>query len=323
METFNSPNHMRKILNTEEKCREYLEELRWHGEPVCPHCGSISKYHYKLTQNGTFKGLYKCKDCRKRFTVTIGTMFEGSHIPLYDWFYAISIFLSHKKDISSAQLARDINVTQKTAWFMLQRIRKNMKDDDATFDDMTQADETYMGGKTSAKHQGRRKCKASKTGKKNMGRSVATKAPIFGMISDGKVYAQVVPDAQAETLLPIINERVKKGSTVITDGLSSYNELSNNYTHKVILHSKQIYCVDGFHTNSIEGFWSHIKRGVLGIYHMVSKKHLPKYCKEFVFRYNTRKLTDVERICQFLQGFTERMYYGELLMEPEWIWESK
>ena len=131
-------------------------------------------YHYKLTQNGEFKGLYKCKDCRKRFTITIGTMFEGSHVPLDQWFYAISIFLSFKKGLSSAQLARSINVTQKTAWFMLQRIRKNMKDDDATFDDMTQMDETYMGGKTSAKHQGRRKCKVSKTGKKNIGRSVAT-----------------------------------------------------------------------------------------------------------------------------------------------------
>ena len=165
---------MLQSLNTEEKCREYLEELRWHGEPICPHCGSISKHHYKLTQNGEFKGLYKCKDCRKRFTITIGTMFEGSHVPLDQWFYAISIFLSFKKGLSSAQLARSINVTQKTAWFMLQRIRKNMKDDDATFDDMTQMDETYMGGKPSAKHQGRRKCKVSKTGKKNIGRSVAT-----------------------------------------------------------------------------------------------------------------------------------------------------
>lgn len=174
MKTFKSSHRMLQSLNTEEKCREYLEELRWHGEPICPHCGSISKHHYKLTQNGEFKGLYKCKDCRKRFTITIGTMFEGSHVPLDQWFYAISIFLSFKKGLSSAQLARSINVTQKTAWFMLQRIRKNMKDDDATFDDMTQMDETYMGDKTSAKHQGRRKCKVSKTGKKNIGRSVAT-----------------------------------------------------------------------------------------------------------------------------------------------------
>ena len=322
MKPFHSLLQMIDTLHTEEDCRQYLEDMRWGGEPVCPHCGSISKHHYKLTQNGTFKGLYKCKDCRERFTVLQGTMFEGSHVPLKKWFYAIYIFLSHKKGISSVQLAKDIQVTQKTAWFMLSRIRKNLKDDDATFDDMTQVDETYMGGKTSDKHQRRKKYKASKTGKKDMGRSVETKAPIFGMVSDGKVYAQVVPDAQAETLLPIIKERVKKGSTVITDGLTSYNQLSKDYTHKVILHSKRIYCVDGFHTNSIEGFWSHIKRGILGIYHMVSKKHLPKYCKEFVFRYNTRELTDGERFNQFLQGKTERLYYGELLMKPAWIWEE-
>lgn len=104
---------MLQSLNTEEKCREYLEELRWHGEPICPHCGSISKHHYKLTQNGEFKGLYKCKDCRKRFTITIGTMFEGSHVPLDQWFYAISIFLSFKKGLSSAQLARSIVKAQR------------------------------------------------------------------------------------------------------------------------------------------------------------------------------------------------------------------
>lgn len=320
MKPFHSLLQMIDTLHTEEDCREYLEDMRWHGEPVCPHCGSISKHHYKLTQKGEFKGLYKCKDCRERFTVRIGTMFEDSNLPLKKWFYAIFLFLSHKKGISSAQLARDIHVTQKTPWFMLQRIRQNIKDDDATFDDMTQMDETYMGGKTSDKHKRRKKYNASKTGKKDMGRSVETKAPIFGMISDGKAYAQVVPNAQKETLLPIINERVRKGSTIITDGLSSYDELSKNYIHKIVLHSKQIYCVNGFHTNSIEGFWSLIKRGILGIYHMVSKKHLPKYCKEFVFRYNTRSMSDGERFNLFLQQPTERLYYGELLMKPEWIW---
>lgn len=310
MNPFNSLLQMMKTLHTEDDCRQYLEDMRWGGEPICPHCGSISKYHYKLTKNGKFEGLYKCKDCRKRFTVRIGTMFEDSNLPLEKWFYAIYVFLSHKKGISSVQLAKDIEVTQKTAWFMLQRIRKNVKDDDANFDDMTQADETYVGGKSRSFGNG------------TQGRSLKEKTPVFGMVSGGKVYAQVVPNAKAETLLPIIDERVKKGSTVITDGLSSYNKLSDNYIHKVIPHSEKIYCVDGFHTNSIEGFWSHIKRGILGIYHMVSKKHLPKYCKEFVFRYNTRDISDGLRFNLFLQGVTERMYYGELLMKPEWTWES-
>lgn len=309
MKPFHSLLQMIDTLHTEEDCRQYLEDMRWGGEPICPHCGSISKNHYKLTQNGKFKGLHKCKDCRERFTVTQGTMFEGSHVPLKKWFYAIYLFLGHKKGISSVQLAKDIQVTQKTAWFMLSRIRQNLKDDDATFDDMTQVDETYVGGKSRSYGNG------------TQGRSLKEKKPVFGMVSDGKVYAQVVPNAKAETLLPIIIERVKEGSTIISDGLASYNKLSSTYIHKVILHSEKIYAVDGFHTNSIEGFWSQLKRGIIGIYHLVSKKHLSKYCKEFVYRYNTRKMTDGERFNQFLQSNTVRLYYGELLMKPEWTWE--
>ena len=309
MNPFNSLLQMMDTLHTEDDCRQYLEDMRWHGEPICPHCGSISKHHYKLTQNGEFKGLYKCKDCRKRFTVRIGTMFEDSNLPLKKWFYAIYWFLSNKKGISSCQLAKFIDVTQKTAWFMLHRIRHNIKDDDATFDDMTQMDETYMGGKSRSHGNG------------TQGRSLKEKTPIFGMISGGLVYAQVVPNVQKKTLYPIIKERVRKGSTIITDELNVYGALGKDYEHKTIPHKQHIYALNGFHTNSIEGFWSHIKRGIKGIYHLASKKHLPKYCKEFVFRYNTRKQTDGERFNDFLQSFTQRLYYGELLMKPEWTWE--
>ena len=220
MATFHSLLQMIDTLHTEEDCRVYLENVRWNGEPVCPHCGSISAEHYKLTQNGEFKGLYKCKDCRKRFTVRQGTMFEGSNLPKKKWFYAIYLFLSHKKGISSCQLARDIDVTQKTAWFMLHRIRHNVKDDDAHFDDMTQMDETYMGGKT--RHHG----------KGTQGRSLKDKTPIFGMVSDGLVYAQAVPNVQRKTLFPIIEEKVRKGSTVITDELNVYDALDGSYDHK-------------------------------------------------------------------------------------------
>lgn len=220
MKPFHSLLHMIDTLHTEEDCREYLENMRWHGEPVCPHCGSISKHHYKLTQKGEFKGLYKCKDCRERFTVRIGTMFEDSNLPLKKWFYAIFLFLAHKRGISSAQLARDIHVTQKTAWFMLHRIRHNIKDDDTTFEDQTQVDETYVGGKTSAKHQRRKNYKAFKAGKKDMGRSVSTKVPVMGLLSKGKVYTQVIADASATVLLDVIDRFIKKGSTVVSDGWS-------------------------------------------------------------------------------------------------------
>ncbi|WP_308744722.1 IS1595 family transposase [uncultured Bacteroides sp.] len=311
MKTFLSLLHMIDTLHTEEDCRQYLEDMRWGGEPVCPHCGSISKNHYKLTQNGKFKGLHKCKDCRERFTATQGTMFEGSHVPLKKWFYAIYLFLAHKKGISSVQLAKDIDVTQKTAWFMLSRIRVNLKDDDANFDDMTQVDETYVGGK-------------GKKGQKNQGRSTKQKTPVMGLLSEGLVHARVVPNTTKKILQAIIDELVRPGSMIISDEWGGYNDVEKKYIHEVVKHKIHEYVnKKGFHTNSIEGFWSQLKRGIIGIYHLVSRKHLPKYCKEFVFRYNTRKMTDGERFNEFLGSSTERMYYGELLMKPEWIWESK
>src|SRR5271157_3644217 len=119
---------MLELLPDDKSCREYLEKMRWNGEPICPHCGSQNKEHYKLMIKGEFNGLYKCKDCRERFTVTVGTMFEGSHISLRKWFIAIYIFNSHKKGISSIQLHKDLGVTQKSAWFMLHRIRENFSD---------------------------------------------------------------------------------------------------------------------------------------------------------------------------------------------------
>ena len=305
MATFHSLLQMIDTLHTEEDCRVYLENMRWNGEPICPHCGSISAEHYKLMQNGEFKGLYKCKDCRKRFTVRQGTMFEGSNLPLKKWFYAIYLFLSHKRGISSCQLARDIDVTQKTAWFMLHRIRHNIKDNDANFDDMTQVDETYVGGKT----------KRSKGGQ---GRSTKQKTPVMGLWSNGKVLAHVIKNASAKVLLNVIDGLVKKGSIVITDGWKGYDNVKDNYIHEVVQHSLYEYVNRrGFHTNSIEGFWSHLKRGIIGIYFLVSPKHLQRYCNEFVFRYNTRKESDSDRFNDFLCGFTERQYYGELLQKPE------
>lgn len=309
MQPFHSLLQMIDTLHTEEDCREHLEDMRWHGVPVCPHCGSISKHHYKRKQNGEFKGLYKCKDCRERFTVRIGTMFEDSNLPLKKWFYAIFLFLAHKRGISSSQLARDIHVTQKTAWFMLHRIRHNIKKDDTTFEADTQVDETYVGGKT-------------KRNKGGQGRSTKQKTPVMGLLSKGKVYTQVIADASAKVLLNVIDRLVKKGTTVISDGWSGYNSVKENYIHEVVQHSLGIYVnKKGYHTNGIEGYWSHFKRMIIGIYYLVSPKHLPKYCKESEFRYNTRNISDGERFNQFLQQPTERLYYGELLMKPEWCSE--
>ncbi len=285
----------------------YLEYTRWLKGPVCPHCGSISDKHYQLKIGGVFKGLYKCKDCRQRFTVTVGTMFEGSHIPLKKWLLAIYIFLSHKKGMSSVQLSKDIKVTQKTAWFMLSRIRCNLCKEKYCIDfyDNTQVDETFIGGKNRNKNYNKRE-------KNTQGRSHKTKIPVIGLLSDGLVFAMPIPNTSGRVLKSVIKSMVRKGSTVITDGWCGYTGLSKDYNHIVVDHSKGLYTKDSFHTNSIEGFWSQLKRGIIGVYHLVSPKHLSKYCDEFIFRYNTREMADGCRLDHFLFIANERLSYSNL-----------
>lgn len=293
----------------EESCREFLEEARWHGEAICPHCHCQEVEdcyrHYRLKTKGKFNGLYKCRRCRKRFTVTVGTMFEDSHVPLDKWFWAIYIFLNHKKGISSVQLAKDIHVTQKTAWFMLNRIRHNFEDKvQVQFKEETQVDETYVGGKN-----------RKRSGKKGtQGRNTTIKTPVMGLLSDGMVCTITIPEASGKILKGIIRALVPKSTTVVTDGWKGYNQLrKSGYSHEVVIHKEGEYVNEkGFHTNSIEGFWSHLKRGILGIYHLVSRKHLQKYCNEFAFRYNTRHLGEIQRFAYFLPSLSKRLSYWEL-----------
>ncbi|MCD8103187.1 MAG: IS1595 family transposase [Alistipes sp.] len=293
------------VLKDKRACREFLEEQRWHGKPICPHCGVESEEHYKLKSRGEFNGLYKCKECRKRFTVTVGTMFEGSNVSLEKWFYAIYIFLSHKKGISSVQLAKDINVTQKTAWFMLHRIRHNMREKvGVQFNDNTQVDETYVGGENKGRYKG------------TQGRSTKIKTPVVGLLSDGMVSMVVVPHTKGTVLKPIVKSLVRKGSTLITDGHRGYKGLHREYEHQVVIHKEKEYVnADGYHTNSIEGFWSHLKRGIFGIYHLVSRNHLSRYCDEFAFRYNTRNISDMVRFVMFIISAYKRLRYRELIAD--------
>lgn len=289
-------------LHDENSCREFLESERWHGDSICPHCHKQCSEHYKLKSKGVFKGLYKCKYCRKRFTVTVGTIFEGSHVPLKKWFYAIYVFLSHKKGISSTQLSKDIGVTQKTAWFILERIRYNLKDKvKVEFKTETQVDETYVGGRNKGRF------------KNVQGRSLKSKIPVVGLLSDGKAYTIVVPNTGGKVLKGIIDALVQKGSTVITDGWKGYFGLSKSYRHEVVEHSTGEYVRNGFHTNGIEGFWSHLKRGIMGIYHKVSPKHLFRYCDEFAFRYNTRDMSDIDRFIAFIISAISRVRCLDLI----------
>ena len=221
----NSFVEMLAALPDDAACREYLEQKIWNGTPVCPHCGTVDASHYKLKVKGEFKGMYKCKGCRERFTVTIKTMFEGSHIPLRKWFIAIYIFSLHKKGVSSHQLASDLGITQKSAWFMLCRIRKAFapKKQRAKIDGAVSCDETFVGGKNKNRHNDK-KIPASQ------GRSVKDKTPVFGMKHiGGDIHTRVVPDTKASTLKPIISEMMQNGSIVVTDEWLGYSGLSKDF----------------------------------------------------------------------------------------------
>jgi transposase-like protein len=307
--TFKSFYQMLEVLPNDNACRLFLEDLRWNGTPVCPHCGSVNESHYKLNTKGVFNGLYKCKDCRERLTVTVGTMFEGSHVPLRKWFIAIYIFTAHKKGISSIQLGKDLGITQKSAWFVLSRLRNNFQaKSDIKFDGIIQCDESFLGGKNKNKH-------ASKRTENAQGRSVKDKTPVFGMIENGdQVYTQVIADTKATTLKPIIEKLVEKGAIIVSDEWNGYTGLKKDYKHTVVNHNGNEFKNDlGFHNNGIEGFWSLLKRGIYGIYHQVSPKHLNKYCDEFAFRYNTRKITDSEKFSLSLLKAESRLTYKQLI----------
>lgn len=304
---FNSFAEMLEMLPDDTACRNYLEKMRWNNEPACPHCGVME--HYVLKKKGEFNGMYKCKNCKERYTVTIGTMFEGSHISLRKWFIAIYIFWSHKKGISSHQLGKDLGITQKSAWFMLGRIRfaEKSKTIAKKIEGAVMADESFFGGKNKNRH-------ADKKIPDSGGRSVKDKTPVLGiMLVGGQVRTRVIADTKASTLQPIIKEMVAQGSIVITDEWHGYKGVSKDYNYVIVNHKDGEYARGAFHTNGIENFWSHLKRGIYGIYHQVSPKHLHRYCDEFAYRYNTRKVKDNQRFNFSLQNTECRLIYKELV----------
>ena len=276
---FKSKLELVRYYSEENNCKALLAQQRWNGNVTCIHCG-----HYKVYT--TNRG-YKCASpkCYKKFSVISGTIFENTKIPLNKWFEAIFVISAHKKGISSHQLAKDIECSQKTSWFILHRVREMLKSKNPNlFSGTIALDETYVSGKLKNKHK-------SQIVKQKPGRGSQNKTIVFGALQEGgSVHTQMVKDTTTNTLLPIMNSRVAKGSTIVTDGFHVYKRLANDYNHVVVYHAKNIYVLNGFHTNSIEGYWSQLKRGIYGVYQQVSPKHLTRYCDEFSFRYNTRKV---------------------------------
>ena len=303
---FKTFSEMLSVLSTDEKCREYLELTRWKDEPECPHCRN--KKSYKLKTKGEFKGLYKCSECKNRFTVTVGTIFEGSHIGLRKWFIAIHIFSTNKKGISSHQLASDLGITQKSAWYMLSRIRhlyqqKDFKEES----EISYVDETFVGGKNKNRHK-------DKKVENSQGRSFKDKTPVFGLIQNGKVYTEVIQDTKARTLKPLVKKYVEKGTTLVSDEWLGYHGLSSIYNHQIVNHRIKQYSNNGYSTNNVENFWSHLKRGIFGVYHQVSRKHLQKYADEYSFRFNNRKINTKDRFnLSLLNSNVGRLKYKDLI----------
>ena len=321
LQHFNSLISLANHFNSDKRCRDFITEQRWHGEVSCPFCGCK---HVYTCSNGDNQ--FKCAECHKRFSCLVGTIFQNTKLPLQKWFMAMYLISSHKKGISSHQLARDLDTCQKTAWFILHKVRTLFTQNDSiALDGEVELDEMYLGGRETNKHD-------SKKTEKTQGRSTKTKTPIFGMTmvwktedvdkETGEVrekthtyeIAKKVVDTKAATLIPIIEHFVAEGSTVVTDELSAYKGLGKKYNHIFVRHGEREFTVGSYSTNCIEGCVGHFKRVIFGTYHFVSKAYLERNIDEAVFRFNTKEMSESARFAHMFKKSIGKRSYEDVKM---------
>lgn len=306
MKTFKSILEFQKHFNTEEKCRAFLEQRRWNGTPACPRCGSVNVTRLKDGRR------FQCneKECRKQFSVTVGTVYENTKIPLTKWFLAIYILSVHSKGIASLQLATWLGVTQKTSWFLNHRIRVMLTEKDPQLlSGICEVDETYIGGLEKNKHLSKR-----------IREGIKPKTLVIGAVQrkGGKVRTKVIPAVSTQTLKEAVQEFIQPDSTMLTDEHRAYAQLRKKYTHHAINHRESQYVREKWiHTNSIEGYWNILKKQISGIHHSVSPKHLQRYCDENAYRYNNRELTQDERFADSLTNCEGRLKYSDLTKKSD------
>jgi transposase-like protein/ribosomal protein L37AE/L43A len=304
MKIFKNILDFQKEFSTEEKCREYLEQQRWNGTPACPFCGSLNVCRFS---NGK---IFKCreKQCRSKFSVTVGTIYENTKIPLTKWFLATYILSVHSKGISSLQLASWLGVTQKTAWHLNHRIRVMLTDNaPELLEDIVEVDETWIGGSFSNIHA------KKKEGKKGL----ENKTMVFGAVQrGGKVRTRVIPETTIDNVEKAIEEFVAPDSTMVSDEHRAYNKVGEKFNHKRVNHRDKEYVRKEdilVHTNGIEGYWNILKKQIDGIHHYVSPKHLQRYCNENAFRFNNRSLFQDERFAKSLANCKGQLKYKTLI----------
>lgn len=292
-----------EMFPDEISAHNWVESIRWkNGVKFCPKCGSTNIYEKANRKPQP----YRCRDCKKFFSIKVGTIFEGSNIPLRKWVIAIYLHLTSLKGVSSMKLHRDLGITQKSAWHMLHRIRQAFDEENELFDGFVEVDETYMGGLEKNK---------LKSKKLNSGRGPVGKTAVIGIKerNSKKVKAKVIQNVDRDTLHKFIKEFVEEGSTVFTDDLKSYRKLKNFY-HQFVKHSAGEYVSDMAHINGIESFWAMLKRAHKGTYHKMSKKHLHRYVSEFEGRHNLRELDTIDQMSLSVEKMVgKRLKYDDLV----------